>query len=54
MLEPVDPISRYFDAERAESLLIIALAPQAGLMLALDYFAEQRGEVYLAFLTGLG
>ena len=50
----MDPISRCFDAERAESLLKIALAPQAGLMLALDYFAERRGEAYLAFLTGLG
>ena len=50
----MDPISRYFAAERAESLLFIALALQAGLMLALDYFAEQRGEAYLSFLTGLG
>ncbi len=29
------------------------LAVQAGLMLALDFFAERRGQAYLAWLSGL-
>jgi hypothetical protein len=43
----------YFDAESFMKGLGIGLAIQSGLMLFLDYFAENRGEIYLTYLKSV-